>query len=144
VSRLRSDPIYTATLEAFAAKHRLTTVRGPDERYVKGRHGFITEFSPSRLHLILSPGTGNTGWWNNRRRIAVGHGMVIDQDGDTEGSLIFDPASPGQTRTAIRLSGARTRRAPTDAQLAALRRPGSRTPPSNSTKTTLKTTIAQV
>jgi len=144
MSRLRSDPVYTETLEAFAAKHRLTTVRGPDERYVKGRHGYITEFSSTRLHLVLSPGTGNSGWWNNRRRIGVGHGMILDQDGDTEGSLIFDPASPNQTRTAIRLSGARTSRKPTDAQLAALRRPESKTPPSNGTKTPSKTTIASI
>jgi hypothetical protein len=144
MTRFRSDPAYTLALTSFADSHRLTTVRGGDERYVQGRDGLLAEYSRERLHLLLTPGTGNAGWWNNRRRAAIAAGMTLDQDGDTEGSLIFDPSDAKQTAAAIRLSGCRQRRAITEKERAGLlERLQRRKVPENGTKTGLKTTIAR-
>lgn len=122
----RPDPIYTLALVAFADRHRLKSVRLADEgvtseRFIEGRSGLITEYSPTRLHLVLSPGTGNAGWWANRRRSAIAAGMQLDQDGDTEGSLIFDPTDAKQALAAIRISGCKQRRVATEAQIAGIR-----------------------
>jgi len=108
---VKPDP-FTASLAVFAARHKLPTVQpmGNDERYIKGRDGLITEYSPSHLHLVLSPGTGDARWWHSRSRAGVRTGMVLDQDGDSEGSLIFDPSDAKQARLAIKLSGARPSR----------------------------------
>ena len=120
MTKPRSDPKYSLALTAFALAHRLKSVRGADESYVQGRDGTVTEYSPDRLHLVLSPGTGNAGWWNNRRRTALASGMTLDQDGDTEGSLIFDPNNREQALSAVRLSGSRQRRVVSEIQRATL------------------------
>lgn len=55
--------------------------------------------------------------WNNARRILQSHGFTIMQNGDREGSAIFDPRSPSQSKVACRIIGVKKRRVPTEAQL---------------------------
>jgi hypothetical protein len=50
------------------------------------------------------------GTWNNRRKACEAAGMEVLQDGDTEGTLLFNPEDKIQSRTAIRLVGARQKR----------------------------------
>ena len=48
--------------------------------------------------------------WTYAKKKLTAAGFVLRQDGDTEGTLLFDPADAKQARLAIRIVGAKRRR----------------------------------
>lgn len=48
----------------------------------------------------------SVGKWNNRRKACEAAGMQVIQDGDTEGTLLFDSEDKAQAKTAIRMVSA--------------------------------------
>ena len=120
-------------LETFAAKHKLKTRRSTDDDndlVVNGKAGQIYEFSDSELAVSFTPGLdknrrGIGTWcpkkWGNIRREALAAGMILRQNGDSEGALSFDPASQEQAKLAIKIARARSKRTLTDSQRERLR-----------------------
>jgi hypothetical protein len=77
--------------------------------------------------MYFAPPTGRgTPTWNRRRKSGVAVGMLVSQDGDGEGSLVFDPMNLRQAKAAIEIAG--LRRVISDAQRNALAKARSRLP----------------
>ena len=96
-------------LTTFAERHRLR--RTKDEvghPRIPGAEGFVYKHAAERLGLVVTTGTVRT--WGFRRDKGLAAGMEIHQDGDTEGSMLFDPGDPEQARAAIDIIDARKRR----------------------------------
>ncbi len=105
----------------LALKFGLRVKRDPcGERIIPGRLGHLYEHGDGRLGIMLLLDTRKK--WNTRRRWLEQAGFTIWQNGDTEGSALFDPSSGSQARLAIRLVGAKHKRVPSPAQLEVLRR----------------------
>lgn len=93
------------TIEEFAARHKLQTRRDEEgELIVRARLGQIYDYGAGNLAVMFM--TDSVGKWNNRRKECEKAGMTVRQDGDTEGTLLFDPESKEQSKTAIRTVGA--------------------------------------
>lgn len=109
-------------LESFAERHRLRLQRDAyNRRIVVGRGDSLpAEHGNGRLSVLLM-GSG-VRWWTNRRRACVAASCRLEQDGDCEGSLSFDPANAEACRAAIAAAGCKRRRVPTVAQLEQLAR----------------------
>jgi hypothetical protein len=106
-------------LDAFAAAHRLTR-DAYNKRIIAGKHGsLITDYGDGRLTVLLT-GT-RAKWWGNRRRTLIAAGCRLEQEGDTEGSLSFDPANVTASALALKTAGCRHRRRQSARQLANLR-----------------------
>lgn len=100
-------------LVEWAAKHRLKTkIDADDTLIISGATGSIWEYSKSRLGVTHE---GTVGTWNFRRDKGCGMGMRLSQNGDSEGSLTFDPTDAEQSRFAIQMAGCRGRRKAKDA-----------------------------
>jgi hypothetical protein len=108
-------------LENFATKYRLKTRRSPDdenELVVNGKQGQVYEYSNNELAVSFMPGLVNGRgvgtWcpkrWSNIRRNAETLGMTLRQNGDSEGSLSFDPLNREQAKLAIQIARARQKR----------------------------------
>lgn len=107
------------TLQEFADRRRLRIRLGEDrEPIILGKRGHIYEHDAETLGLLLEYPTARR--WNWARRKLEAAGFTIWQDGDQEGSALFDPENAAQVRLAFRLAGVKTRRSPSAAQLAAL------------------------
>ena len=97
-------------IKDFAARHTLRTKRDEvGEEIVIAKHGQIYEHGSGQFGVMFL--MDSIGKWNNRRKDCERAGMTVIQDGDTEGTLLFDPDNKAQVRTAIRLVGARQKRA---------------------------------
>ena len=48
---------------------------------------------------------GSVKRWNNAKRYLLAEGFELHQDGETEGTLLFDPDDPCQADAAIRAAG---------------------------------------
>lgn len=97
---------------------RVSTDKGDNTESIGGRFGNIYEYDSERLAMMyLSDSVGKA---NNRRRECEESGMEIVQDGDTEFAAASDPGDPKQAKLAIRVAGVKTKRVPSDAQLAVL------------------------
>lgn len=93
------------TIESFAAKHKLQIKTDEEgETIVRARHGQIYDYGSGKLGVMFL--LTSVGAWNNRRRECEHAGMAIRQDGDTEGTLLFDPENAVQSKTAIKAVGA--------------------------------------
>ena len=110
---------------AFAQRHRLKTQRDEcGELVIPGKAGQIYDHGSGRFGaLFMPPANRRTPrrWGNVRRKLAAA-GFEVVQNGDAEGSLLFDPADATQTALAIRAVGARRKRVPSEGQLAVLAR----------------------
>lgn len=97
------------TIKEFATENKvrikLDEVNDP---IVIAKHGQIYEYSDNQFGVMFL--TKSVGKWNNRRKACEGAGMTLIQDGDTEGTLLFDPDNQAQAKTAIRTVGARQKR----------------------------------
>jgi hypothetical protein len=112
----------TSSPLSFAEQYRLRITRDAyGTRIIAGRVGsLITEYGDGRLTVLLM-GT-RAKWWSNRRRALIAAGAHLEQDGDIEGSLSFDPANVTACAPAIKAAGCKRRRKavePSDSQLAA-------------------------
>jgi hypothetical protein len=113
------------TIARFAEAHRLRTAVDDDNTtIIPGRSGQIYEHGDGRLGVIFTSGDRfeTREGWNNRRKACAAVGMTVHQDGDYEGSLLFDPRNTVQVQTAIQVSGVRPRKRASATQLAALKR----------------------
>jgi hypothetical protein len=96
-------------LADFAERHRLRVRRAEDgEPHVPGRDGQLYEHDDARLAVVYLDGTPRA--WGHRKRACLAAGMTLLQDGDAEGTLLFDPANPEHVRLAVEVVGARRRK----------------------------------
>ena len=111
------DPTLVPTLANFARKHSVRQAvltdscgeqivvigRPPKPRPEDCSH--IFEHGNGKLGLCLLYHSARA--WHNARDRCVASGMILSQDGDTEGLLIFDPTNPAQANLAKKESRAR-------------------------------------
>lgn len=106
-------------ISAFAEKYRLRLKRHEDgEAIISGRRGHLYQHDEHLLALVFMPEKPRL--WANARRKLEAAGCTIWQDGDQEGSALFDPTNTVQARLALKVVGVKSRRRPSRAQLAAL------------------------
>ena len=108
-------------LNHFSRQHRLRVRRAKDgEAVINGRHGQIYFHSDGVFGALLMPNGHRPRLWPGARRWLEAVGCTIWQNGDHEGSVLFDPANLKQCRLVLRVVGAKRKRIPSPAQLAAL------------------------
>jgi hypothetical protein len=97
------------TIKEFAAKFKLRTKRDEDgEDIVLAKLGQIYAYSDTQFGVMFL--TKSARLWNSRRQECEAAGMPCTQDGDTEGTLLFDPENKDQAKVAIRAVGARRKK----------------------------------
>lgn len=98
-------------IHAFAKKYRLCVVRGEDgEPVIGGKLGHIYEHGGGLLGLLYMP--NQSFLWARARGRLQAAGFTIWQDGDAEGSALFDPDNSAQVRLAVRVVRAKRRYRP--------------------------------
>ena len=112
-------------IHRLAEKYRVRTKRDEcGETFIPGKAGQIYDYGSGQFGaLFMPPANRRTPrrWGNVRRKLAAA-GFEVVQNGDAEGSLLFDPTDATQTALAIRAVGARRKRIPSEGQLAVLAR----------------------
>ena len=99
------------TIIAFAEKYRLRVRRDEcGDPIVIGKTGHIYEYGEGLLGVLILPMNGQGRIWANARGRLEDAGCQIWQDGDTEGTALFDPQDHAQAKLAIRLVGAKPKR----------------------------------
>ncbi|MEK9722979.1 MAG: hypothetical protein VW405_05770 [Rhodospirillaceae bacterium] len=113
-------------LHEFAVANRLHVRRSPEDGSpeIAGRAGSIYPMGDGRLVVLALDLTKRQ--WSARRRLGLSVRMTLHQDGDAEGSLVFDPHDPKQAEVAIRIAGARRKRRVSAATAERLREAGAR------------------
>ncbi len=108
-------------LNHFSRQHRLRVRRAEDgEAVIKGRHGQIYFHSDGVFGALLMPNGHRPRLWPGALRQLEAVGCTIWQNGDHEGSVLFDPANLKQCSLVLNVIGAKRKRIPSPAQLAAL------------------------
>jgi hypothetical protein len=108
-------------LRTFAATHRLHTNRDVDGTdIIAGKHGHIYEHSDTQLGLLFMPPAARARLWSATKAKATTAGIIVRQNADSEGTLLFDCHNPVQARLAVSLVRVRPRRVLTDEQRLAL------------------------
>lgn len=109
-------------LSSFAESNRLKVHQRADgERVILGRDGEIYAYR-DRLAVIFIPKKWTPRRWNGARIQCEILGMTCVQNGDSEGTLLFDPADKKQTQAAIKLAHVKTKREMSPAQAEAAAR----------------------
>ena len=110
----------TIGIKAFSEQFRLKMSRDDcGEPIIAGKQGQLYEFGPAKLAVTVLAKSARR--WNAARRKLVAAGCRIIQNGDTEGTALFNPGNPEQAGLAIRLIRARHRMQLSDARRGALR-----------------------
>ena len=105
-------------IQAFANRYRLRAKRHEDgELIITGKLGHVYGHDDATLGLMFMPNRPRL--WPNARRKLDAAGFVIWQDGDEEGSALFDPTNKAQVRLALKVVGAKRKRSLTPAQRSA-------------------------
>ncbi len=108
-------------LSHFSMHNRLRVRRAEDgEAVIKGRRGQIYIHADGVLGALLMPNGHSPRLWPGARRRLETVGCTIWQNGDHEGSVLFDPANLKQCRLVLKVIGAKRKRIPSPAQLVAL------------------------
>ena len=108
-------------LQSYTQKYHLHIKRDVDGTdIVAGKLGHIYEHSDSQLGLLFMPPAPRARLWSKVKTKGIAAGMTVRQNGDSEGTLLFDAADPAQARLAIGLVRARPKRILTDEQRSAL------------------------
>jgi hypothetical protein len=98
------------TLRAFAERERLhVRLYDGNERTIPGRDGLIYEYGGGKLCVLVMPGDRRK-IWGHRRRLGLNAGMEVHQDGDYEGSLLFDPENAEHSELAIKFAHIRRKK----------------------------------
>ncbi len=96
-------------LEDLAAKYRLRVRRGEDgEPVVPGKFGLVYQHDAETLGLLFMPNSPRR-WVRARRKLEAAY-FTIWQNGDEEGSALFDPSDSRQARLALKVVGAKRKR----------------------------------
>jgi hypothetical protein len=107
------------TIKEFADKYRLRLERHEDgESIIPGKYGHIYEHGETELGLLFMPGQPRL-WAHARRKLDASR-FVIWQDGDEEGSALFDAKNVTQASLALKVIGAKRKRTLTPEQREAL------------------------
>ena len=105
-------------IQAFANRYRLRVKRHEDgEPIISGKLGHVYEHDDSTLGLFFMPERPRL-WSHAKRRLETA-GFTIWQDGDEEGSALFDPTNKVQARLALKVVGTKRKRTLTAEQRAA-------------------------
>jgi hypothetical protein len=103
----------------FAEKYRLKTKRDEcGERIMPGRVGQIYEYGAGRFGCMVMASSAR--YWNAARRKLVTAGCQVIQNGDTEGTALFDPEDANQVKVATQVVRAKRKRVLSESQRAAL------------------------
>ena len=96
-------------LEDFATKYRLKVRRAEDgEPVIPGKFGHLYHHDDSTLGLFFMPERPRR--WSHARRKLEAADFTIWQNGDDEGSALFDPTNTIQARLALKVVGAKRKR----------------------------------
>jgi hypothetical protein len=97
------------SIPRLAERWRLRVQRLEDgDPAIVGKYGHVHAHGDGRFGLLFMPGKVRL-WAYAKRRLEAG-GLLIWQDGDEEGSALFDPGNPAQARVALKVVGVRRRR----------------------------------
>jgi hypothetical protein len=112
------------TVADFAANHRLKTrVDDDNTTIIPGRHGQIYEYDDQLLGVIYSnPRDKAANRWLTAKRECEAAGMTLQQFGDREGSLSFNPENRAQAKLAIRVAAVKFKRIMSEKQREVARR----------------------
>ena len=98
-------------IEAFANENRLKTKMDEcGELIILGRQGQLYEYNNAELGVMFMPGSWTPKTWGNFKRAGLAIGMILRQNGDSEGCLSFDPKDREQVELAIKAAGVRPKR----------------------------------
>jgi len=110
------------TIEGFCQKYRTKARRDTDGTWiVPGRHGQIYEYDEQDFGVILMFPNCPRQYGFARKRLLQA-GMHSVHNGESEGSLSFNPSDDAQAVVAIREAKIRRKRVPSTAVLATLAR----------------------
>lgn len=73
-----------------------------------GQFGLLLMFPVEEIPEI--GGSGKSAKWVNARRKLIAAGFTIRQNGDAEGTALFNPEDKAQARFGLKLAGVKTRR----------------------------------
>ncbi len=108
-------------IRSFAEKYRLYTKLDTDgTTIVAGKLGHIYEHSETQLGLLFMPTAPRARLWSATKAKGTAAGMLLRQNAESEGTMLFDSNSPEQARLAVTLVRARPKRVLTDEQRSAL------------------------
>ena len=102
----------------FAERYRLRVKRAEDGNpVIPGKFGHLYHHDDSTLGLLFMPNRRRL--WSHAKRKLEAADFTIWQDGDHEGSALFDPTNRAQARLALRVVGAKRKRSLTPEQRSA-------------------------
>jgi hypothetical protein len=109
------------SIESFGEKHRVKVRKDTDGTLiVAGKLGHIYEHSAEKLGVLFMSAEPRARLWNTVKAKGKAAGMTVRQNGDAEGTMLFDPANPEQARLAMKLVRVRAKRLISEAQRLAL------------------------
>jgi hypothetical protein len=121
-----SDSAEDKTLQRFASKHKLKITTDEDAtRMIPGRHGQIYEHDLDSLGIMY---WSEATTWPRRCRSGEAIGMVVHQDGDREGTLLFNPSNLEHAKMAIDIAGVKRKKSMSAVQKESLAKARSRSP----------------
>ena len=106
-------------IHKFAEKNRMKVTHDEcGDAIIAGRQGQLYPYTEFEMGVMfLPPGTKEDSYgrwcpklWGNFKRAAALIGMVLTQDGDSEGCLSFDPQNTEQVKLAVKIAKVRIRK----------------------------------
>lgn len=95
-------------ISTFADQFKLKIKRDNcDEYFIPCRRGQIYDHGNGQFAVMVIGPAATPRTWSAVRRTLVAAGFTLHQDGDSEGTLSFDPDNAKRSRLAIRVMGAR-------------------------------------
>jgi hypothetical protein len=92
----------------FASPNRLWQYGHQIYEHGKGQFGLLLMFPVDNDKEI--GGSGKSAKWVNAQKRLIAAGFTIRQNGDAEGTALFNPDDNAQARFALKLAGIKTRR----------------------------------
>jgi|SRR5882724_1994319 len=92
----------------FASPNRLWQYGHQIYEHGKGQFGLLLMFGTANGNEI--GGTGKSAKWVNAQKKLIAAGFTIRQNGDAEGTALFNPEDKAQARFALKLAGVKARR----------------------------------
>ncbi len=105
-------------IQAFANRYRLRLKRHEDGGpIISGKLAHVYEHDDSLLGLLFLPDRPRL--WSHAKRKLEAADFTIWQNGDEEGSALFDPTNKAQARLALKVVGIKRKRSLTPEQRSA-------------------------
>ena len=99
----------SAEVKLFADTYRVRARRDEcGELILPGRIGHVYEHGAGKFGIYLSCATKRA--WSSAKRTLTAAGFTIRQNGETEGTALFDPENEQQARLALEIARIRKRR----------------------------------